>query len=80
MKMNPVSLEAESAVVPADAPRQGKSVLLGEPQEHGKCVSRPGSRGEVAAHLAAMREALACAGGVRGGARAHTITGRALSW
>ena len=29
----------------------------------GKCVSRPGSGGEFLANLAAIREALACAGG-----------------
>jgi hypothetical protein len=33
MMMNPVSLEAGSAVVWTDAPRQGKPMLRGEPQE-----------------------------------------------
>jgi hypothetical protein len=36
MMMNPVSLEAESAVVRADAPRQGKPMLRGEPQEQAR--------------------------------------------
>jgi hypothetical protein len=40
MIMNPASLEAdssqESAVVRADAPRQGKPMLRGEPQEQAR--------------------------------------------
>jgi hypothetical protein len=36
MMMNPVSLEAESAVVRADASRQGKPMLRGEPQEQAR--------------------------------------------
>jgi hypothetical protein len=36
MIMNPAFLEAESAVVRADAPRQRKSMLCGEPQEQAR--------------------------------------------
>jgi hypothetical protein len=36
MMMNHESLEAESAVVRADAPRQGKPMLREEPQEQAK--------------------------------------------
>ena len=36
MMMNTASLEAESAVVWADAPRQGKPMLRGEPQEQAR--------------------------------------------
>jgi hypothetical protein len=94
MMMNPASLEAESSVVRADAPRQGKPTHRGEPKEQARicyaararknkaeatrskaatdaeadagrdnCVSRPGSGGEFLGNFAAIREALACAGG-----------------
>jgi regulator of protease activity HflC (stomatin/prohibitin superfamily) len=64
MMMNPVSLEAESAVIRADAPRQGKPILRGEPQEQTRkgYAARARKKEAEATRLKAASDAEANAG------------------
>jgi hypothetical protein len=50
MMINPASLEAESAVVRADAPRQRKPVLRGEPQEQARKGYAAGAKKRSGSH------------------------------
>ena len=64
MMMNPASLEAESAVVRADAPRQGKPMLCGELSEQARRAygARARKREAEAARVKAVTDAEANAG------------------